>query len=89
MVIAHSGPPRPRRRAAAGVARGASARLGGTWVWLNMKRSEGQTAGFGPCFPFTRVSFWVPIFDPRANVSRERTLTVAVCRVVALAAESR
>ena len=28
------------------------------WVWLRIKRSEGQTAGFGPCFHLPRVPFW-------------------------------
>ena len=26
------------------------------------------TAGFSPCFPFTRVPVWVPIFDPQPRV---------------------
>ena len=28
------------------------------WVWLEIKQ-EGQTAGVGPCFPLTRVPFYV------------------------------
>ena len=34
------------------------------------KLNHQKSAGFGPCFPLTRVPFWVHIFDPQPNVTR-------------------
>ena len=36
---------------------------GSGWVWLKMKRSEGQNAGFGPCFHLPRFHFGTVFFS--------------------------
>ena len=46
------------------------------WVWLKIKQ-EGLRR-FWSMFPFTRVPFWVPIFDPQPYVYARPCLTALV-----------
>ena len=45
--------------------------IANTWVWLKIKRSEGQSAGFGPCFHVPGQPILVPVLRATATSGPE------------------
>ena len=49
------------------------------WVWVKIQPTGHASRRFYSLFPFTRVPFWVPIFDPRRFLPASNAWTGATC----------